>query len=86
MRADPFFEADLIRDRYPDRLVDPSSLNLTDDEIGTAWVFAETKARGLRALGGLAAYVCLGAGVMQWIRRESANQKLEGISGNARVP
>jgi len=60
-------EADLIRDRYPDRLVDPSSLNLTDDEIGISWVFAETKARGLRALSGMVAYVCLAAGVMLWI-------------------
>jgi len=79
-------EADLIRDRYPNRIVDPSSLNMTDDEIGAGWVLAETKARSLRTLGALAAYAAVATGVILLMRkRESANQKLEGISGNARV-
>ena len=79
-------EADLVRDRYPHRIVDPSSLNMTDDEIGTEWVLAETKARSLRTLVALAAYAALATGVALWTRkRRSANQKLERISGNARV-
>ena len=38
-------DADLVRARYPHRLVDPSELKATDDEVFCAWTKAEIQTR-----------------------------------------
>jgi len=52
-------EAELVRDRYPRRLVDPAELDVPDDEVVGAWVCAEIKAR-LNA-------VCVSLGILAGI-------------------
>ena len=70
-------EADLIRDRYPRRLVDPSSLGVDDDEVMGEWFRAEIKARltvvsiSLGALAALAVTCAYFVG-----KQKSANQLL----------
>ena len=38
-------DADLVRARYPHRLVDPSELQVADDKVSWAWAKAEIQAR-----------------------------------------
>jgi hypothetical protein len=66
-------ETDLIRNRYPHRLVDPLTLNMSDEEIGRKWVLVEAKERAFVALSGLAVFGLTGAGVLLLFReRKSA--------------
>lgn len=74
--------ADLIRDRYPHRLVDPSSLNMSDADVGFEWVFVEARTRAFAVLGSLSVCLILGTATRIWIKkRKSANQALHGTAG-----
>jgi len=63
-------ETDLIRSRYPHLLVDPSTLNMSDEEIGRKWILVEAKERAFVALSGLAVFGLTGAGVLLWFRKK----------------
>ena len=67
-------DADLVRARYPHRLVDPSELKAADDEVCLAWAKAEIIAR-LKAvtlsLGVLAVFAVTLA--YYWGKKTSAN-------------
>jgi len=60
-------EAGLIRNRYPHCLVDPSTLDMSDEEIGRKWILIEAQKRAFVVLGGLAVSGLTGAGVMLWL-------------------
>jgi len=62
-------EADLVRVRYPHRLVDPSELNVADDKVSCAWVGAEIKAR-IKTVS-ISLGICVGVAIILcWRRRD----------------
>ena len=69
---------DLVRDRYPGRLVDPAKLNVLDGDITLEWVFAETKARALVLFIGIAGCLLGSIGLIVAVeRRTSAREDPE---------
>lgn len=74
-------DADLVRARYPHRLVDPSELKAVDDEVCLAWAKAEIQARlkvVTLSLGVLAAFAVTLA--YYWGKKTSASLTLGVIS------
>ena len=71
-------EVDLIRDRYPNCLVDPGKLKVSENEVCGEWIFAEIKARLKVVISSwILFFGLMSVAMIIYKKRKRANKKID---------